>query len=383
MSQICDIYTKSQWLEKVMHGDKYVDQATGEALYRHYAFWEPCTDDLTQWETWVEDALYTYSTQYINLVRIQTTEIDPLVSEYMERQIKRYGTAASIASDSSSRDTHSKDTRTDTPDAVTTTTHKYDHTTLTKVEHDTTDTASSKDSHNTIDKPLLSDTTTYDADRTTSHYGATSATDDQTRPGQETSRQRGISGQLPQTTQYAADAGMPADLNWHYATAQQEGDTSTHRDGGTTTHTAAEHDDWQEHTGGTTVTHTGSKDTTSTGETNGTTRRTGTDTTTATAKTNATDGDTDTTHTTGKTSNVEGESTATEKGTGRHTADTITNGEDREIYSGRHASPQDMLDAARKYVEHTNAFMWLCRQMDACFYLPYDIQLSYRYGGII
>lgn len=383
MSQICDIYTKSQWLEKVMHGDKYVDQATGEALYRHYAFWEPCTDDLTQWETWVEDALYTYSKQYIDLVRIQTTEIDPLVSEYMERQVKRYGTAASIASDSSNRDTHSTDTRTDTPDAVTTVSHKYDHTTRTQVEHDTMDTASSKDMHSTTDTPQLSDKTTYDADRTTSHYGETSATDDQTRPGQETSRQRGISGQLPQTTQYAADAGMPADLNWHYATAQQEGDTIASRDGGTTIHKTAAHDDWQEHTGGVTVQHTGLRDTKSTGETNGTTKRTGTDTTTSTAKTNTTDGDTDTTHTTGKTSDIAGKSTVSEKGTGKHTADTITNGEDREIYSGRHASPQDMLDAARRYVEKMNAFMWLCRQMDACFYLPYDIQLSYRYGGII
>lgn len=383
MSQIIDLYSKDQWITRVMHGDKYVDQATGEALYRHYAFWEPCTDDANQWETWVEDALYTYSTQYINLVRIQTTEIDPLVSEYMERQVKRYSTSASSVSDTRTTDTHSTDKRTDTPDALTTVSHVYDHTQQTQVAHDTRDTASTTETRNTSETPDLAETTAYNNDRTTSHYGETSATDDQTRPGQETSRQRGISGQLPQTTQYAANAGMPADLNWHYATAQQEGDTSTTRDGGETTHTAAAHDDWQEHTGGTTVTHSGSTTTTAAGETNGTTTRTGTDTTTSNAKTNLPGGDTDTTHTTGKTSNVEGVSTTGTTASGRSTSDNATNGEDREIYSGRHASPQDMLDAARRYVEHTNAFAWLCRQMDACFYLPYDIQLSYRYGGII
>lgn len=366
-----------------MHGDKYIDKATGEALYRHYAFWEPCTDDLDQWETWVEDALYTYSTQYINLVRIQTTEIDPLVSEYMERQIKRYSTSASSVSDTRATDTHSTEKRTDTPDAVTTTSHKYDHTQATTVEHDTTDTTSGEEHNTTTESPRLSETTAYNADKTVAHYGATSSTDDQTRPGQETSRQRGISGQLPQTTQYAADAGMPVDLNWHYATAQQEGDTSTTRDGGTTTHTAGEHEDWTEHTGGVTVEHGGSKDTTTTGNTSGTAKHTGTDTTTTTARTTLPDGDTDTTHTTGKTINIEGESTTGTTASGSSKSDNATSGEDREIYSGRHASPQDMLDAARRYIEKMNAFTWLCRQMDACFYLPYDIQLSYRYGGII
>ena len=383
MSQIIDLYSKDKWITDVMHGDKYVDQATGEALYRHYAFWEPCTDDLTQWETWVEDALYTYSKQYIDLVRIQTTEIDPLVSEYMERQVKRYAMAATSATDKSTRETAGTEKRTDTPDAVTTTSHKYDHTQATTVEHDTTDTTSGEEHNTTTESPRLSETTAYNADKTVAHYGAAVTTDDQTRPGQETSRQRGISGQLPQTTQYAANAGMPADLNWHYATAQQEGDTSTTRDGGTTQHTAGEHEDWTEHTGGVTVEHGGSKDTTTTGNTSGTAKHTGTDTTTTTARTTLPEGDTDTTHTTGKTVDMSGETTSTETGSGSHTADTTTNGEDREIYSGRHASPQDMLDAARRYVEKMNAFMWLCRQMDACFYLPYDIQLSYRYGGII
>ena len=71
--------------------------------------------------------------------------------------------------------------------------------------------------------------------------------------------------------------------------------------------------------------------------------------------------------------------TTDSSGSTKGTQSGTQSGEDREIYSGRHASPQAMLDEARRYIENMNAFRWLCRQLDDCFYLPYNMECNRRY----
>lgn len=420
MAQICEIFNKKQFMEEAMHGEQYVDQATGEALYRHYMYWEPCTDDRKQWLNWFEDALYTYGPQYINLVRIQTTEIDPLVSEYMERQLKRYSetntkneqtqtgngkTTSKTTHDTTvttdeDKTTSGTETRTNTPDSTTTVSHKYDHTSTAKTTHDTTDSTSGSENGSGSTQHGEQVETTYNQDTTTRTPGKQTVTTQRNGSDTDTTHTQALSGELPQTTQYAANAGMPQSLNWRYGTAQQEGtSTATHKAGTGETVTTEAQPETSVRSGGDTVTHGGTDSTTSTKATDSTTTHTGTDTTTTNEKTNDADGDTDTTRTTGTTENVSGKTSTTETGTttqattGTDTVDGTSensgstkgeqsgtqSGEDREIYSGRHASPQAMLDEARRYIENMNAFRWLCRQLDDCFYLPYNIECNKRY----
>lgn len=488
MAQICEMFNKQQFMDEAMHGEKYLDQATGEALYRHYMYWEPCTDDKPQWLTWFEDALYTYGPQYINLVRIQTTEIDPLVSEYMERQLKRYSetnaettqtqtgkqstdsTGTQTGSDKTTTDstqettsettdsrtgkgnttsktthdttvttdedktTSGTETRTNKPDSTVAVSHKYDHTSTAKTTHDTTESTGVSENGSGSTQHGETIETTHNQDTTTRTPGKQTVTTQRNGTDTDTTHTQALSGELPQTTQYAANAGMPQNLNWRYGTAQQEGtSTNTHKAGTGETVTTEAQPETSVRTGGDTVTHGGTDSTTSSKATDSTTTHTGTDTTTTSEMTNGADGDTDTTRTTGTTENISGETTTTETGTTTqattgtdtvngtsessengtskvagnqtgNTTSTITktsqdtrtqttenngstngtqsgtqSGEDREIYSGRHASPQAMLDEARRYIENMNAFKWLCRQLDDCFYLPYNIKCNKRY----
>ena len=488
MAQICEMFNKQQFMDEAMHGEQYVDQATGEALYRHYMYWEPCTDDKTQWLNWFEDALYTYGPQYIDLIRIQTTEIDPLVSEYMERQLKRYSetnaestqtqtgkqttdsTGTQTGSDKTTTDstqettstttdsrtgsgkttsetTHNTtiktdasktgsgtETRTNNPDSTTTVAHQYDHSSTAETTHDTTDSTSGTETGSGSTQHGETIGTTHNQDTTTRTPGKQTVTTQRSGSDTDTTHTQALSGELPQTTQYAANAGMPQNLNWRYGTAQQEGNsTSTHKAGTGETVTTEAQPETSVRTGGDTVTHGGTDSTTSSKTTGSTATHTGTDTTTTNEKTNSADGDTDTTRTTGTTENISGETSTTETGTttqattgtdtvngtsessetgnskttGNQTGtvtSTITknsqdtrkqttensgstkgsqsgvqSGEDREIYSGRHASPQAMLDEARRYIENMNAFRWLCRQLDDCFYLPYNVECNKRY----
>lgn len=420
MAQICEMFNKRQFIDEAMHGEQYVDQATGEALYRHYMYWEPCTDDKTQWLNWFEDALYTYGPQYINLVRIQTTEIDPLVSEYMERQLKRYSetntkneqtqTGNGKTTSETTHDTtvttdegktgSSTETRTNKPDSTTTVSHKYDHTNTATTKHDTTESTDVSENGSGSTQHGETIETIYNGDTTTRTPGKQTVTTQRNGTDTDTTHTQALSGELPQTTQYAANAGMPEKLNWRYGTSQQEGNsTSTHKAGTGETVTTEAQAETSVRTGGDTVTHGGTDSTTSTKGSDSTTTHTGTDTTTTSEMTNGADGDTDTTRATGTTENISGETSTTETGkttqatTGTDTVDGtsetsgstkgeqsgVQSGEDREIYSGRHASPQAMLDEARRYIEHMNAFKWLCHQLDDCFYLPYTIECNKRY----
>lgn len=420
MAQICEIFNKKQFIDEVMHGEQYVDQATGEALYRHYMYWEPCTDNKEQWLSWFEDALYTYGPQYINLIRIQTTEIDPLVSEYMERQLKRYSetNAKTEQTQTGSGKTTSKtthdttvttdasktgsgtETRTNNPDSTVAVSHKWDHTSTAKTVHDTTESTGVSENGSGSTQHGETVETTYNGDTTTRTPGKQTVITQRTGSDTDTTHTQALSGELPQTTQYTANAGMPQNLNWRYGTAQQEGtSTNTHKAGTGETVTTEAQPETSVHTGGDTVTHGGTDSTTSTKATDSTTTHTGTDTTTTSEMTNGADGDTDTTRTTGTTENISGETSTKETGkttqatTGTDNVDGtsensgstkgeqsgVQSGEDREIYSGRHASPQAMLDEARRYIENMNAFRWLCRQLDDCFYLPYNIECNKRY----
>lgn len=62
-------------------------------------------------------------------------------------------------------------------------------------------------------------------------------------------------------------------------------------------------------------------------------------------------------------------------------ASKSASGESRERYSGRHESPQELLDKAWTYIMRANAFKWLCQQLETCFLAELDYEEDDCYYG--
>lgn len=86
-----------------------------------------------------------------------------------------------------------------------------------------------------------------------------------------------------------------------------------------------------------------------------------------------------TTRTLGTTQTTTGTGTSTNSTTGTETTaedsgrlsqrDSLS----QDIYTGRHDDPATLLQKAASYIMTTNAFEWLCKQLDVCFIGVYDI----------
>lgn len=264
--------------------------------------------------------------QFNEYLRVETCEFDPMVGQYLERELRdkrmSEGTGK-VTSDGANNSQNHGGTETTTTHGTTTTT-----------TNDLTDTVTNNNTQ-------TNDLTQHTTGEVT--HGGTVKVD-----GGSTDDSSSLDGNTPDSATYADAAGgtMPA-LNWEYTSGQQQ----SHSEGSNNSLTTNDLTDGTD----TTTKNTGTVSTTGGGNTRHegtvTVGNTGTDNTTV-----VNNGGTDTT-----THNQQ--DTAT-----KDTSEGLT----RERTTGRGEAPQDMLNRARNYILKTNAFAWLVDKLDKCFFQVYD-----------
>lgn len=347
LPRLIDKYTRPQFAQLV---SEYLDLATAYSVYDQF-----CLRRINEieeiagvnvWELHLKNQLRLISEQYKQYLRVETTQIDPLVTQYMERQVlsTRRGTQTTTLNHSNARTDNLSisSTGSSTPGVVETRRTVGQSTSGGTDNTDTGETLdrTSKETRDTTRTDNLQDQTTYDTTNET------------------TSDSRAMNSQLPQSVSYSSggtssrDSGLPGSMDWTVATAQQENDgtqTVTNEGTETTGHTGTSKD-----TGTITTTESGSPTGYNRNTYSGTTDNDVTETVTKTGSDAQTRTDTHT-----------GTQTLTTTGT-----DTVGNDQDdntRERLTGRTGSPQELLEAARTYILRTNAFEWLCDRLNENF----------------
>lgn len=373
--------TYLEWLEQnptVMPGTG-LDDATIGAIKDWFAYRYVCDNNkFTRFFT-REIALHKW--QYEQMVRLESVDFDPMVSNYVERWVNRTGS-----------DTHTGDS-TDTVDGTTRT--KNNSTTDGTSTPGVTETRNSEQrlgtSQQTVDSstetPNLTTTAIGSADgtgsdtngSTTDVTGSTSNSGTNTHSGSNTSGDKQLTGILPDSTTYGST--MPTALNWQYADNQNEA-SHTGSDNSTDTNSSE-----GSSTGKTTVSGSGSSTTHS--ESESTTKQTGTNsregTSTVTNSGTNTNNETITRTGSDKTNQTvtgSGEVTISNLNTRADKAENTFEHTDKEIATGRSQAPQEMLDRARSYFLHMNAFDWFRKRLDICFLNVYnDVEGGECYYG--
>lgn len=399
-----------------------IDSATAEALYKSFSWRNVCDNDY--FAEYFHTLWYKIGQQYNDLLHIQLTRIDPMVTKYLERQLKHGGTDKR----ETSQKTDYNSTMTDGKGVTTRTTYGHtisdDKGTTDTITHNTTDT----ETRNTQDKTEYGRTqdTTHGETITESGTDTTSTKNNQTRTdsrtdniadrttdtsgtssGVSSSDNRGMSASLPQVESYTA-SGFPApatiataadgtgtatgvlasSMDWRNADSQTEsaglaansgktsGSSKTTVGGADTSRTetaytgtadtaATEYGRKDTHSGTDNVTDGGSDTLTGTGT--NTTTKAGTDETAHTGTDKQTHGGTDVTTQSGDDTHAH---TGNDNVSG---SDTSTYGSyDRERYTGHDGNPAELLQKAAEYVRGTAAFSWLCRRVDHLFIDVYD-----------
>lgn len=324
-----------------------IDEATQGSLIEWYGFRKVCDND--RFLRYFQRQLNLVTHQYEEYLRIESVQIDPMVSEYLERQIKRKGTDSGTVtrSNQETRNLSNKVNTTESGTDESTTTRD-----LTAVHDGTRDTTSSGSGTVTTD---TTGTSKVDGTGTVEVKDVGEGTNTNTR----TSNNKHLSGNLPQSS-INAGGGFPDSLNWEYLTQQDESkDTTT--DNGTKKDNN---------------TQTTTRNTTDTTTTDGNTQQESTTIGTDEETSHSTDTDTGTIKTDGTTSlnrDVSGTDTGTVESEGQDVSNKQSDEDTRERYTGRHEAPQDMLDRAREYILSTNAFKWLRDQVEVCFMCVYEI----------
>lgn len=343
--------TLSQVIEDVgedgVFGDVDIDEASKQAIIAWFNFRKVC--DNTYFVKFFQRQLTAYLWQYDQYLRLQSVAFDPMVADYMERQIIRKGDRK----DSSTRKT------TTTNDLTTTTDGSTSGSTTGKTTNNLKTTSNGSTENNS--EVTVSGTDTTDTDSTVTGTGTIDVLDDgtseNTRNG--TNNNKSLSAQLPQSS-VNQDGVFPENLNWQYLTQQDESrGTNSDTDNGKTHNDQTTTRNTQDTTAGTS---TLTRDMTTAGHDTGTTESTIDNT-----------GTVDTEGQTSGTSNSTTTNTGTVVGDETGSVDSQSNDDTRERYTGRHESPQDLLDRARKYITSTNAFNWLVAQLEPCFMGVYDI----------
>lgn len=339
--RLVEKYTETEF--KTLTSD-LIDELTATNLYYHFCLRRvnetEKINNLDIWELHFKSALRLLSSQYSEYLRIENIKIDPMVTDYIERQIRTKNagttettTAGTITETSTNGGTT---TTTETPRTIRTTTRNINNT---------------ENSTDNLTQSQTLDTNTTETRNTTDTTAGT--TSDSTTAANDT---REMQRTLPNTTYYtnygvntARDSSMPQRLVWTDASTQGERDSkeTTTANGSNNTETTA----------------TGTITTATTGNPTGTTAETysGNSTGTETATEEA-----------GGTSTTAAETTGTGSRTGNNSGTNSTEstaaGQTREQYTGRHGqAPQDLLDRAREYILRTNAFEWLCIKLNANF----------------
>lgn len=258
--------------------------------------------------------------QYSQLYRAEYTEIDPMVANYLEREVS-FDRALEILknSDANTSSTSNSDTTsTRTPNLKTSTTDSGTvNTDNTGTVKDVANSSISSDFNN----DSVSDSTASNKSHVTS-----------------------MNGKLPQNETYGI--GFPAQLDWKNASEQNENDSTDSSTSNTTTndtgHSTSDTDSTNTQTLNTQVLETRNL--------NGSSTTTGTDDTK---------------------SNISGTVTSNNKlnETDSHKDRTST----QEILTGRTGIlPSQALESYRNYVYSTNAMEWLLRELEVCFMPEFD-----------
>ena len=302
--------------------DVTVDAGTQDLIELFFGNRYICDDD--NFERYFKRSLINVWDRYIDLLRVEKTEIDPLVADYFENQLIHTG--------------ESTGSKTGTVSSLT----EYGKTdTLTHNVTVTEDNSGTVDETDTRTLNLADNSTRTDnlANSNTRTDNLTTTTDN---------KQAGANAINPQSLEYSGTtAGSLPSLDWQYMSNQEqtEGEGTEHSTG--------------------TVTNQGTN--TGTVQTNGT--HTGTDTTVK---------DKDTTedkekHTTGTEARVIG---GQDEMSGNSTEQSGTTDEhtDRERHTGRtNILPQEALRKAKAYIEKSRAFDWLRDELEPCFISIYDL----------
>lgn len=366
---IGELYTLSEWQSQCI--DPYLDEATGQDLFNKFLYRRPCTDQVITlksgetvnlFEQYLKNSLRFYSGRYLQLLRVEQTDFDPMVTQYLERWVMGASTGSesttgNMTGTSGSHTTSSEHTVTaDTTDTGQTGTER---TTL-----DQTVNNNGQSSHN--EHTVTDDVTTTDQDSTTHYTDAETIGVTTTEHTVTAVDDKRVHAELPQTTNNYS-LGMPSQLNWAYLTNQTENTTDTTQDVTGTSNTQRN------------LTHNGTATTDTTTNYDGDTTVTGSEThsdlthTDNTGTKNTTlntdtvyNGDTTVTGTIDVTGSTGSQTTGTRNTQGA--TDT------KEWYTGRSGvrSPAELLDLARRYIGRSNAFRWLCDRLDDCFYKLYE-----------
>lgn len=257
--------------QAVVFGDTQIDEATQTAIVNWFQFRKVSDND--KFVAYFQRLLKANEEQYINYMRIQTVQFDPLVTQYMERLLNRDGS-------SSEKD---KDTTVNTGNDTV----------------NTSGTAKTNNSDNSVTDSRGVDSTTQNGE----------------------TGDKSMNAQLPQSST-GASAGLPDNLNWNYATQQDE------RKGTSKNNSKSE----------------------STGKTTNTGTSTGTASNEQTTKSDRTN-------------------------------QTVKNGERsgsnsevvKERMTGRSGEPtSELLKKAVSYITTTNGFFWLVDKLEAAFMAIYE-----------
>lgn len=298
------------------------------------------TEDVSQFIRWFNRNLLLDEWQFLQYLRIQTTEFDPMVTNYVEHWIRSYNKGFRTTDNESILD-GSTISETESEQDVT--------------QRTTGQTESTFNTNRT--QTDSSNTSTEQTARTeTASEGKSEQvveSDAETKNHQDTNT-RSLQADLPQTAAYG-EAGLPPNLNWSYASSQSE--------------TEGTSDTEETSTGTTTTSGTNSEQSDSTTTTTGTSD---TDTTGKTTGTDTTNGET-TQNVTGKNTGT-GKTTVTNKGgnTGSSKENSETEQDVKDWTTGRGGAPQDLLNSARNYILKTNASRWLLDKLQTCFMEVYD-----------
>ena len=214
--------------------------------------------------------------QYNQLIRLESVQWDPMVSDYLERQIVTTGKGTTKSNGST--------TQSGKIDGTTSGTNNNTTTTETS-SSDTLDSTGTSQNDNNVDNKQLS-------------------------------------GATPDSATYQDQ--FPETLNWRYLSSQGETRQSTSDNGSTTNNT-----------------------TSSGSSTTETTANGGSSSTNSSTSNLKTDNNNDTT--------------------------TQQDSDVRERQTGRHEAPQDMMERARTYIMHSNAFLWLVDKLSPCFYGLFEV----------
>lgn len=300
-----------------------VSESTKETIMDWFGYRTVCNDD--KFGTFFSRKMNLCALRYAQLLRIEMSVFDPLVSDYMERESLENISKAIVGNDKSTKSgtdsVNGTNTNTRTPDITTTENGSNTH--------------SGEDSRNS------NNTTDTDDSRT--------STDTTKHTGTNESIAKQMNKNAPQSISYPTammDGNLPI-LNWQYATTQGQADNK----GSESSNDTVDHTE----SGRSATAFDGSENGTNSSKDNSTMNR----------------------HETGTESNVNVEDrsvTRNETSENNNNVNEDTDANRREIHSGRSGiTPQDALKQAAQYLKRSSAFEWLRDELEVCFLSVYDI----------